>query len=71
VTKEKRNGLQDRRQCMLGGRIERKKERKKEKGATHTKTEVTKVATLLIKLQASNSSSFAFVPASSQSLFFG
>jgi hypothetical protein len=39
---------------MLGGRVVRKKERNKEKGATHTKTEVTKVATLLIKLQASS-----------------
>jgi len=56
---------------MLGGRIERKKEGNKEKGATHTKTEVTKVATLLIKFRASSSSTFAVVPASSQSLFFG
>jgi hypothetical protein len=52
-------------------RKDRQKERNKENGATHTKMEVTKVATLLITLQASSSSTFAVVPASSQSLFLG
>jgi hypothetical protein len=50
---------------------DRQKERNKENGGRHTKTEVTKVAALLIKLQASSSSTFAVVSASSQSLFFG
>jgi hypothetical protein len=60
-----------RQKTMHVRRKDRKKERNKENGAKHTKTELTKVATLLVKLEASSSSTFAVTPASSQSLFFG
>ena len=57
---------------MLGGRIERKKDRKKQgEGFNTHKNGSQKVATLLIKFQTSSSSTFAVAPAFSQSLFFG